>query len=64
VSATAGVLLRAKPGDFVSRGAPLVELHTEDESSIPRALAALDGAFSIFDDPYEPRPLVLERVSA
>jgi thymidine phosphorylase len=64
VSATAGVLLRAKPGDAVGRGEPILELHTEDESSIPRALAALDGAISIFDDAYALPPLVIDRVTA
>ena len=63
VSATAGVLLRARPGDTVSRGEPMVELHTEDESSIPHAMAALEGAISISDDPYEPTPLILDRVT-
>jgi len=56
VSATAGVLLLARPGDAVSRGQPLLELHTEDEAAIPRALDAIKGAFSISDDPYERRP--------
>ncbi len=64
VSATAGVLLRKRPGDAVARGEPLLELHTEDESSIPRARATLEGAFSILDDPFEPKALVLERVAS
>ena len=63
VSATAGVLLRARPGDVVSRGAPLLELHTEDESSVVRALAALDGGITITDDPFEPAALVIDRVT-
>lgn len=64
VSATAGVLLRARPGDAVGRGEPLLELHTEDGSSIPRALAALHGSISISDDAYAPPPLVIDRVTA
>jgi len=62
VSATAGVLLRAKPGDAVAVGQPILELHTEDDSSIPRALAALDGAIQVRDEPYAATPLVLDRV--
>ena len=63
VSATAGVLARAKPGDVVAKGEPILELHTEDESSIPRSLAALDGAITISDEPYLAAPLVMDRVA-
>jgi thymidine phosphorylase len=63
VSATAGVLARAKPGDVVAKGEPILELHTEDESSIPRSLAALDGAITISDEPYLAAPLVIDRVA-
>lgn len=63
VSATAGVVLRAKEGDSVRGGAPLLELHTEDESLLPGALAALEGGFDIVAEPGPPRPLVLDRVS-
>jgi len=62
VSAAAGVVLHAKPGDRVTAGAPLLELHADDPSRFDRALAALDGAVEIADTPVEPTPLLLGRV--
>jgi len=62
VSAAAGVVLHAKPGDRVTAGAPLLELHADDPSRFDRALAALDGAVEIADTPVDPPPLLLGRV--
>jgi thymidine phosphorylase len=61
VSATAGVLMLAKPGVAVRSGAPLLELHTDDPARFDRALAALEGAYDI-GPRYQPVPLVLDRV--
>jgi thymidine phosphorylase len=47
VSPAAGVLLRAKPGDRVAAGQPLLELHTDEPARIGRALAALAGAVTV-----------------
>ena len=63
VSATAGVVLRAKPGDHVTVGAPLLELHTDDPDRIDRALVGLAGAVTIGDPPVS-RPLILDRIAA
>ncbi|HEX6755844.1 MAG TPA: thymidine phosphorylase [Mycobacteriales bacterium] len=63
VSAGAGVVLRAKPGDRVTAGQPLLELHTDEPERIDRALAALAGAVDIGAAPA-PRALVLARVGA
>jgi thymidine phosphorylase len=62
VSAAAGVLLHAKPGDQVSAGAPLLELHADDPSRFDRALAALSGAIEIGAGPPPDTPLVLGAV--
>jgi thymidine phosphorylase len=62
VSAGAGVVLLAKPGDTVTAGAPLLELHADDASRFEAALAALDGAWDIGDGPFAPAPLVLDRI--
>jgi thymidine phosphorylase len=62
VSAGAGVVLLAKPGDRVQAGAPLLELHTDDATRFGRALSALDGAFDVGDGPFTPAPLVLDRI--
>jgi thymidine phosphorylase len=61
VSATAGVVLRAKPGERVSAGQPLLELHADDTARFEPALAALDGAIEV-GEAFVPRPLVLDRV--
>jgi len=47
VSAAAGVVLLAKPGEAVRVGQPLLELHTEDESRFARALDALADGYDI-----------------
>jgi thymidine phosphorylase len=64
VSATAGVVCRAKEGDAVRAGDTVLELHTEDGSLLPGALAALDGGFDVVTDAVQPPPIVLDRVSA
>jgi thymidine phosphorylase len=63
VSAAAGVICLAKPGDRVTEGQPLVELRTDDESRFDQAIQALDGAMTITDHepPPEPDP-VIERI--
>ncbi len=62
VSAGAGVVLHAKPGDEVRAGEPLLELHADD----PRALRAGAGRRSTARSRSAPRlaaePLVLDRI--
>ncbi|ALG84223.1 thymidine phosphorylase [Gordonia phthalatica] len=62
VSATAGVTWHAAFGDPVRRGQPLLTLHTDDETRIPAALAALDGAVGIESAVGRPGSRVLARV--
>ena len=50
-------------GEQVTEGQPLLELHTDDPSRIPRALEALEGAVGV-DTADEPLPLVLDRLTA
>ncbi len=61
VSAAAGVVMLAKPGDEVRAGEPLLELHTDDASRFARALDALEGGYSIGAS-HESAPLVLDRI--
>jgi len=61
VSATAGVVLLAKPGDRVTVGQPVLALHTDDPARLPRAEAALAGAIRV-GGPASRLPLVLDRV--
>jgi thymidine phosphorylase len=50
VSATAGIICLAKPGEQVSKGQPLLELRADDPGRFGAALAALDGAISVGQD--------------
>lgn len=61
VSAAAGVRWHARPGERVSRGQPLLELHTDDPARIPAALVALEGGYEIGGE-WAPLPLVIDRV--
>jgi thymidine phosphorylase len=68
VSPGAGVVWHARPGDTVTRGAPLLTLHADDPSRFERALASLEGGYDIeatgpAASPFTPAPLVIERVS-
>lgn len=60
VQAAAGILCHAKPGDTVSAGEPLLELHTDTPDAVDGALASLDGAYEVADEMRERSPLVLE----
>jgi thymidine phosphorylase len=63
VSAAAGVVLRAKRGDEVREGEPLLELHADDAARFDGALEALEGGYTIAAGPAADRPLVIDRVS-
>lgn len=64
VSAAAGVICHAKPGDTVQQGQPLLTLHTDDETRLPRALEALDGAYEITENGVPSlHPLIIDRIS-
>ena len=62
VQAAAGILCLAKPGDAVSAGDPLLELHTDTPDAVPFALAALEGGYSISDSAPAGSPIVLETI--
>ena len=62
VSASAGVLLRKKPGDAVSAGDVLMELRTEDAARIDSARELATAAVTIADGAPDARPLILERL--
>jgi thymidine phosphorylase len=62
VSAAAGVICLAKPGDQVRKGQPLLELRADDESRFGPALAALETAIQISEAPPPSVPLVIEHI--
>jgi thymidine phosphorylase len=62
VSAAAGVICLAKPGDAVAAGQPVLELRGDDPGKFGRAGEALAGAIEIGPEPPEPARLVLDRI--
>jgi thymidine phosphorylase len=60
VSAAAGVICLAKPGDQVQEGQPLLELRADDPDRFGPALAALDGAIEVSQGPppTPPSPII------
>jgi thymidine phosphorylase len=62
VSAGAGVVMLAKPGDAVRAGEPLLELHADDAARFARAREALEGGIEV-SDRFEPEPLVIDRIA-
>ena len=64
VSAGAGVVMFAKPGDEVRAGEPLLELHADDSARFAGALDALGSGFEIGSGAAATPALVIERVAA
>ncbi len=62
VSAAAGIICLAKPGERVERGQPLLELRGDDPGRFARAREALAGAIEIGGRRRPARPRVLEQV--
>jgi thymidine phosphorylase len=64
VSAAAGIICLAKPGDAVVADQPVLELRSDDASSFERAREALANAIRVGADAPEPAGLVLDRIGA
>lgn len=62
VSASAGVLLCRRPGDRVSAGDPLCELHTDDPRRFAAARPLARDAVVVADTAPDQQSLVLDRV--
>jgi thymidine phosphorylase len=62
VQAAAGIELHAKPGDRVTKGAPLFTMHSDEPARFARALEALEGGWSIADTAPERTALIIERM--
>jgi thymidine phosphorylase len=62
VSAAAGVMCLAKPGEPVTTGQPIVELHGDDPSRLAAARAELAAAIDIGEGPRPASPLILQRI--
>ncbi len=64
VSAGAGVVLRVAPGDSVTAGQPLAELHADDGAHLEAGRTAFAGAIRIGSTPPAAAPRIIERISA
>jgi len=62
VDPAVGFTMEAKVGDRVDRGHPLVRIGYNDESKLQSALAALDNAWEISDEPTASRELILGEI--
>jgi thymidine phosphorylase len=62
VSAAAGIICLAKPGEQVEAGQPVLELRADDPARFDRALEAIAGSVEIGPEPPEPADLVLDRI--
>ena len=62
VSAAAGAVCLARPGDFVQAGQPVVELRGADQDRCGAALAELSAAIGIGDEPPPVAPLIIDRI--
>jgi thymidine phosphorylase len=63
VSAAAGVICLAKPGDAVAAGQPVLELRTDDPFRLDRARDAVAGAIAIGPEPPDPADPIIERIA-
>jgi thymidine phosphorylase len=63
VSFGAGVLLKARPGDAVTRGQPLLELRTDEGSRMATARDAAEQAVSVAQAAPDRRPIVIDRIA-
>ncbi|MHA7653624.1 thymidine phosphorylase [Mycobacterium sp. ML4] len=59
----AGIKIHRRPGEPVAAGEVLFTLYTETPDRFGPAMAELDGAFSVGDDPPASRPLIIDRIT-
>jgi pyrimidine-nucleoside phosphorylase len=52
-----GIVLRAKVGDEIQEGQPLLTIHANDEAKLPGARQRLLAAFGWSEEPVSPPPL-------
>jgi len=64
VSPSAGIVLRVTPGQAVTPGQVLAELHADDDAHLEAGRAAFAGAVRIGEAPGPSISRILERVTA
>lgn len=61
----AGIIIHAKRGEKIEKGAPLLTLYTDESERFERALDALEGGIKIEDSASSSyTPLILDRINA
>ncbi len=63
IDPTAGVIVRAKPGERVAPGDTVFEVHYRDGAKLVAAMPLLAGAFTVGDAPPAAEPLILEEIA-
>jgi pyrimidine-nucleoside phosphorylase len=58
-----GVLVRARAGDEVREGDPLIEIHHRDGRGLEAAVSLCEAALAIEDEPVRPRSRILQVLS-
>jgi thymidine phosphorylase len=64
VDHAAGVLCLAKPGDYVRRGQPIVELHGDERVRSDYVLEALSSAVTVGREPPAERAVIIDQIGA
>ena len=59
-----GIVCLAKRGDRVETGQPLAEVHARDESAAERAVAEVQAAYDLGEDPGATHPIVIETLTS
>jgi thymidine phosphorylase len=62
VDPAVGAIVMAHPGDRLATGDPILELHYRRESDLPQALALVEQAIELADEPPVLTPLIVEEV--
>jgi thymidine phosphorylase len=60
----AGLRIHRRPGEPVAAGQALFTLYTDNPARIGPAMAELDGAWRVADEPPPLRPLIIDRIGA
>lgn len=63
VSAGAGVMCLVREGDHVEANQPLFEIYADDDEHLARGRDTLANAILIGDEPSEPAPIMLEKIT-
>ena len=63
VQSGAGVRIHRRPGEPVSAGEPLFTLYADNPRRIPAAMAELEGSWTVVDQPWQSRPLIIDRIA-